>query len=144
MSKKKATIPIGYCGLKEREVDHLYGTGLVWIKEERTVHNVPEDVASKLLRHADVYFDARPDFMQEEAPIEPSEPQNKQISEASLPVEALGLPRNFESMTKEQLVSLSHRYFNVPLDENETIDSMRAAIRQNVDRMRFEEITNER
>lgn len=140
MAKKKAKIPIGYCGQKEREHDHLCGTGLVWIAEEGTVHEVSREAAEKLLRFPGVYFDARPEFEQEEDPLEPAAKVNKAITEADMPVEALDLPRNFESMEKPQLMELSLRFFNSPLDENETVDSMRAAIRQNVDRMRFDEM----
>jgi hypothetical protein len=52
----QATVPILYVGRKEREQDHLYGTGIVWLPGE--VKDVPADKAPLLLRHTDVWIRA--------------------------------------------------------------------------------------
>ncbi len=135
---KRDKIPIGYCGQKAREIDHLYGTGLVWVKDEQTIHRVSPDKAALLLRHPDVYFDARAELEIEEKPLASVQPPNRMMTE-SLPVEALGLPRNFEEMDKAALTQLGLRLFNMRFDDDEPDDQIRAAIRQGVDRMRFDE-----
>ena len=47
-------VKIKYIGPKDVYEDTLYGTGLVW-KKGFTVHEVPYDVARKMLKHADCF-----------------------------------------------------------------------------------------
>lgn len=51
------TVRIEYVGLKDREVDHLYGTGIVWTGRG-CVQSVPVDAWQKMKKHNDVWREA--------------------------------------------------------------------------------------
>lgn len=53
------TVRIEYVGLKDREVDHLYGTGIVWTGRG-CVQSVPVDAWQKMKKHNDVWREASP------------------------------------------------------------------------------------
>lgn len=130
------TIPIGYCGKKEQETDHLYGTGLVW--EPDTIHDVPVDKAALLLNHPDVWFDTRSDKAKDKNPVEPVEPQNKRTVDEEITTASIDLPQNFEELTFQELDAFSVRNFNVSLEEATPMETLRDEVRQLVDRTKFD------
>lgn len=54
MNTPSTTVLVEYVGLKDREEDHLYGTGLVWIGKG-DVQEVPVANWSRMRKHVDVW-----------------------------------------------------------------------------------------
>lgn len=132
-------IPIGYCGQKEQETDHLYGTGLVWYRDQDTVHDVPVDKAALLLNHPDVWFDTRSEAVQVKKPIEVVPPPNKRTQDEEISTAEVALPQNFEELSTEELDAFSVRNFNVSLDVKEPIEALREKVRSLVEHSKFDE-----
>lgn len=128
-------IPIGYCGQKNLEVDHLYGTDLVW--EPGTVHEVDPKKAALLLRHPDVWFDTRSEDEQKKHPVpiatptfEPGQfkyrqPESEDRREPPL--------INFDSVEdKGVLAEFAQKNYNIELDKRMTLANMKAVVRSHV------------
>lgn len=126
------TIPIGYCGKKDEETDHLYGTGLVW--NPGTVHDVPADKAALLLNHPDVWYDTRTPEVQAKKPVAPVAAAPKRTAEEEVTTAEVDLPRNFEELSIPELDAFSVRNFNISLDQTQPIEKLREEVRANVER----------
>ena len=129
------TIPIGYCGQKEQETDHLYGTGLVWGKD--SVHEVPLDKAVLMLGHPDVWYDTRPEAIKAKKQVNPVAARSQRIHGEEEQTAAHQLPHDFDTMTAAQLDAVSVRNFNVSLDVKEPIATLRSQVRWLVERSKF-------
>lgn len=72
-----AMIPVKYVGKKEAgEVDHLYGTNIVW-DHPGDVKDVPAGKVPLLLNHPDVWRDARTKAEKQSDPIGPKSPTSR-------------------------------------------------------------------
>lgn len=54
---EQALVAVEYCGLKDSEVDHLYGTNIVWVGKG-DVQLVPAKNWESMKRHVDVWREA--------------------------------------------------------------------------------------
>jgi hypothetical protein len=151
-----ATIMIGYCGKKEFEHDHLYGSGLTWTPED--IHAVPVGIARKLLQHPDVYYDATDmvadaglegagsntaptglegkdpaaNIVDANKPKEGEEDGNKPKDDEDLTARAPLVP--LDTMTKADLFQYAQRHFGVELPGNlpkaELVEKVRFMMKQ--------------
>lgn len=132
------TIPIGYCGKKAQETDHIYGTGLLWTTD--TVHEVQLDKAALLLNHPDVWYDTRPAASRKNDPVRPVVAPNNRTQDGEIFTASIALPQNFEELTPTELDVFSVRNFNVPLDMTEPIEALREKVRSLVEHSKFDEL----
>ena len=134
---KEIEIPIGYCGKKDSETDHLYGTNLTWTPGD--VHPVPLSIAVKLLKHEDVYYDARPDEGEDAPGDLAAMAKDAQKDNAPAKTEADDLDEqhthelaplvSLEAMNKADIVAYAHRHFGVELPASETKAAMIEQVR---------------
>ena len=105
-----AMIPVKYVGPKETEVEHNYGSGVFFKQGEVTM--VPDYAAKILLeRHPSEYQDGR-HHKQQHLEIKPVEPVPPKFVEDVEPPPLV----NLDAMTKEQLVTFTHKQWGVELD----------------------------
>ncbi|MGE8688622.1 MAG: hypothetical protein ACN6PJ_15880 [Achromobacter sp.] len=118
-------IPILYVGKKERKVDTVAGTGLVWQRGE--IHYLPPLIAAQLTRYADVWregwdeADADPARVglvvtENEVPAGIQSKEQSQVPPFSMP--------NLQGMKKEDLVAFALGEFNQQLDNGLKKDEM--------------------
>lgn len=109
-------VGIKYIGLREEHTDNLYGTSLSW-KPGQT-HNVADEVAARLLAHADVYAEAKPVKGEEPTtqavPVKPKDPAHM-------------LP-NLDGMKKPDLIEFAQRHYNEKLHHAMSESNMRTKI----------------
>lgn len=120
-------IPVLYVGKKDRKVDTVAGTGLVWTRGE--IHYLPPLIATKLTRYADVWREGW-----DEAEADPARvglvvqdgslggatgaPQTEQSQ-----VPPFNMP-NLQGMNKGDLVTFALGQFNQQLDAGLKKDEM--------------------
>lgn len=129
-------ISIGYCGQKDREVDHMYGTDLVW--EPGVVHQVDEKVAALLLRHDDVWYDARTEKERASHAIPIAERGLDGVfkyRDADVEIDREQPMFNIETAeSKEALVEFAQKTFNMELDKRMSLDNLKAKVRSHMQR----------
>jgi hypothetical protein len=118
------TVPLRYVGKKPSEVDHIYGTGIQWIKGISDVQEVPEDKAPFLLAHPDVWADARTEKQREKRPIPAVERQSLQVNDPA-PHHILLPDINTMTATRDELRDYAHRHFGIELAEKATQETLR-------------------
>jgi hypothetical protein len=114
-------VPIIYVGAKARRTDSIAGTGLVWLPGQ--AHQVPQDVAAKLLRHPDVWARGEAEegavaAVLAEKPVEETE--------ETLALR-IGLP-SLNGMSKADLGQLAAARFGITLPQTMKVADMRAQI----------------
>jgi hypothetical protein len=95
---EQALVAVEYCGLKDSEVDHLYGTNIVWVGKG-DVQMVPAAAWEKMKKHEDVWREATP----ADGPTLASA-EIPQIADGELPVDiayALG-PEHLAALRAEE------------------------------------------
>lgn len=102
--------------------DHLYGTKLIWV-DKKQVHVVRDDVAPKLLKHADVWANAG--HLDDAVATAIGLADVKPV----VPEPELELPPlvQLEAMDKDALIEYAQRHFNTQPKGN--VYQVRAAIR---------------
>lgn len=120
-------IPILYIGKKERKVDTVAGTGLVWQRGE--IHYLPPLIAAQLTRYADVWREgwdeadadpARVGLVVTQSQLPPAA-QGKKPEQNEMP--PFNMP-NLQGMKKEDLVAFARGQFNQQLDNGLKKDEM--------------------
>lgn len=117
------TIKIGYCGKKPEEIDHLYGTNLVW--HPGVVHDVPREQAKLLLQHEDVWFDARKKKEREKDPIVAEHPKSPRYEDDGSDVPP---PAKVHLMPKADLLRYAEMNFGERLDGEQSEAVIRAQV----------------
>lgn len=104
--------------------DHLYGTNLVWV-DKREEHLVSDEVAPKLLKHADVWADAGhvADKTAAAIGLEVSTPKKAEIEEEREQPPLVQL----DAMDRDALLVYAQRNFNTQPKGN--VHQVRNAIR---------------
>lgn len=114
-------VPIKYVGAKERRVDTVAGTGLVWLLGE--THHVHPDVATQLLKHPDIWEVDRK-AKAKKAPETISVPVQKD--------EVMEEPRSslppLSGLTKPALAQLAITRFGQSFSQKMTAESMRSEL----------------
>ena len=115
-------IPIKYVGLKPMRPDSVAGTGLVWLPGE--THEVEPGAALKLLKHPDVWADARAE--EDQAPIEAKAEEKP----AEPPKEAEYAPPlvDLNGMSKQALTEFAARELHEELDQKKSVKDLRAYV----------------
>jgi hypothetical protein len=128
-------VAIKYVGKKASEVDHLYGSNLVWDRE--TSHWVEASIAQKLLGHPDVWaINAEAG----EAPATGIAPVVKKAPKQDEP--ELPIMVNIGAMTKAEIITHTMREFGVSLNPKAKIDELRADLTKLNDERLFAEGTH--
>ena len=94
-------IGIKYIGSREEHHDNLYGTNLTWTPDQ--VHNVEDEVAKKLLTHADVYEEANPVKGGAPAVVKAEEKDANEKLPVPLP--------HLEGMNREELEQFAQQHY---------------------------------
>ena len=114
-------VPVKYVGLKDEEVDHIYGSWVTWKRGE--IQEVEDYVAMQLIKHPE-FEDAR-HHKQKTKPIEGVIPERQveEIKDEDLPP----LVHSMESMTKDQIAQYARRNFGVQVEgkKGEMIEKVR-------------------
>lgn len=117
---------IEYVGKKDTgEIDHLYGTNIVWAKPGDT-QDVPEDKVALLLNHPDVWRDARTKAQKKAEPIEPKTEASKRFDEHDK-VEP-DVTAKIHLMAKEDLVRHAYINFGETLDDTKDENDLRQEV----------------
>jgi hypothetical protein len=116
-SADKSLVGIKYVGKKDYHLDHLYGTGLVWISGQ--VHNVASSVANKLLVHTDVYRKSEPVSGEAMAEVQDKAPEP--------PPNQVPLP-NFEHMQPAEMILFAQKHYGIAIHPNTKPENMKAKI----------------
>jgi hypothetical protein len=110
-----AMIPVKYVGKKETgEVDHLYGTKIVW-SFPGEVKDVPENKVPLLLNHPDVWQDARTKAEKKAEPIGPKTPTSRLLRDDDNEIVA-DVAAKVHLMDKPGLVTYALTQFGERLD----------------------------
>ena len=119
------TTPVKYIGRRPVCRDGAYGSGLIFTQGETKL--VPDDLATKLLRHADVYVpgDAKG----------ATKPQDEQAKPKTQTEEEMlqDLRDTVSQMDKDALESYARTNFNVELDNRKSVASLRQSVNQMLD-----------
>jgi hypothetical protein len=110
-------IPVMYIGKRERYVEGMYGTRIVWFQGETQL--VPAAKAKLLLGHPDVYVlgdSKKPAAMAE---IQEKEPQEDKEEE---------LRQSVSLMDKATLDQYAKTHFKVDLDRRKNVDVLRSQV----------------
>lgn len=117
---KSGWIAIKYVGVKGREVDHNYGSWVVW-NATGEIQLVPPESAVKLLKHPE-FEDARHNF-QKGKPIKVEAKEPKPEDEPDHPLISL------EASTKHEIALYAKRNFGIDVDlghkKSELVDQVR-------------------
>lgn len=109
-------VGIKYIGTREAHTDNLYGTALTWNPGQ--VHNVADDVAARMLAHADVYAEAKP--------VKGEEPATQGVL-AKMEDPSHMLP-NLDGMGKPDLIAFAQQHYNEKLHHAMSEENMRNKI----------------
>lgn len=111
-------VPIIYVGGKPEWKDHLYGTGLLFKRDEITL--VPGHAFERFLRHPE-FKDGRVGKMKSRE-IDTTPPVVEEKDEAPLV--------NLDAMTKDALALYAKRNFNLELDTKQRKDDLIETVRR--------------
>lgn len=107
---------IKYIGGRETHEDNLYGTKLVWTPDQ--VHNVDDVIAQHMLKHTDVYEEAKPVKGEKAA---------KAVEEVKPEKPYIPLP-HLEGMSKPELSNFAEMHYGERLPESMNLADARHTV----------------
>ncbi|SDG85916.1 RyR domain-containing protein [Pseudomonas flavescens] len=128
-------IPVQYIGRRESFTDHLYGTGLVFSKDQ--VRNLPGDLARKFLRHADQFQECQAVAVAPEpSSTVPADDTDAKLAAAQKAKEdeqkeqdqLNDLRQQIGVMTKDALFDYAFTRYQQKLDKRASVDSLRQQV----------------
>lgn len=136
MSDKTKLVPVQYIGTKDQWKDRLYDSGLNF--EKNQVHNVPELLSRKLLRHADLFKqpDAKAtDKEPKDAKAQPDtteamlEKGKQEKAEKDKAVNRIAdLHDEVAQMDKDALERFAKENWNQELDKRQSVEKLRGQV----------------
>ncbi len=109
-------VQIEYVGGRDEHKDNLYGTNLVW--EKGQVHNVPANVAARMLAHSDTYKRIGDDA-----------PASVVVAEDAKPPEKPTIPLpQLANMEKADLITYAKQHYGEILGDDMTVEAMRETV----------------
>ncbi len=148
LAAKAETLPPGhvlvkYIGRRPTWEDSLYSSGLTFSTDQ--VRPLPRELASKLLRHPDVFAEVAPDEVEPEAlpqAVEPARDDTAELLEAAKQREAeemekesrlQDLRQQVTFMEKDALKDFVTRNYRQKLDGRLSVEAMRTQVLQLID-----------
>lgn len=132
-------IAVQYIGRKEAYTDHLYGTGLSFVKDQ--VRGLPAEIAGKFLRHGDMFKECGEAAI--EQAVEPSEPDDtaktledaaKRQQESRKDEDALlDLKQHVSVMTKDTLCDYALTNYRQKLNKRASVEELRQQVTGMID-----------
>ena len=127
-------VAVQYIGRRETFTDHLYGTGLVFAKEQ--VRNLPGELARKFLRHADQFKEGQVVATVEQSSAEPDDDtastlakaQQNKDEEQKQQDQLNDLKQQIGVMSKDTLFDYAFTRYQQKLDKRSSVDSLRQQV----------------
>lgn len=126
-------IGVKYIGMREEWADHLYSTGLHFVKGQ--VHEVPVHLAKKLLSHADVFEQVELEAVEQDtgakAAIEDA--LDKAAHEKAVADEQHEVLHEVSKMNKDALIEFAQVRYNTKLDGRTKVADLRTEVNRLVE-----------
>lgn len=119
-----ALVGVKYIGKKGSFTDHLYGSNLIWAPGQ--THNVPLQIAQRMMRHTDVYevypvsTDQLVTVAEEDVVLVTGEQKDNQPPAVPLPP--------LDNMTRDELMNFALQHYGEKLHHSMRDDTMRLKI----------------
>jgi len=132
MTRSTSGVAVTYTGREDPFIERNYGSGLVF--EQGQTRVVPEELAAKLLRHADVFATGDVSAVKEEVSTgDDTEESLKQADAAKKDIEALENQRQdvvdqVNLMDKDALKEFAKTKYGQPLPKTLSVENMRTKV----------------